>query len=187
MKPQSTIARIKDVALRLMVEKGVAETTIRDLAREAGVSEGSLYRHYDSKEDLVRDLFREHYAEFARRLHQLQAAQKTIRAKLRAIVTDTCRRFDEDPITYRFLLLAQHEAMRRFQPVLESPVPVLRGIILQGIKTGEVKVKNPDLAAAMILGLLIQPAVSIVNGTLAAPLSLHGEDIAGACARVLLK
>ena len=67
----STIARIKDVALRLMVEKGVAETTIRDLAREAGVAEGTLYRHYASKEDMVRDLFREHYAEFARRLERL--------------------------------------------------------------------------------------------------------------------
>jgi AcrR family transcriptional regulator len=187
MKPTSTIGRIKDVALRLMVEKGVAETTIRDLAREAGVSEGSLYRHYESKEDLVRDLFREHYAEFARRLQALQAGHKTIRAKLRAIVVDTCRQFDEQPVIYRFLLFAQHEAMRRFPPGLDSPVPVLRALIQQGLKTGEVKMKNPDLGAAMILGLLIQPAVSIVNGTLAGPLSLHGDDIAEACARILLK
>ena len=187
MVVRSTIARIKDVALRLMVEKGVAETTIRDLAREAGVSEGSLYRHYESKEDLVRDLFREHYAEFARRLLEVQSGHKTTRAKLKAVVADTCRRFDEDPITYRFLLFAQHEAMRRFQPVLDSPVPVLRGMIVQGIKSGEVRLKNADLGAALVLGLLIQPAVSIVNGTLAGPLSLHADDIAEACARVLLK
>jgi len=187
MAVRSTIARIKEVALRLLVEKGVGETTIRDLAREAGVSEGSLYRHYDSKEDLVRDLFREHYAQFAHRLQTVQASHKTLRAKLKAIVADTCRRFDDEPITYRFLLLAQHEAMRRFQPSLDSPVPVLRTMIGQAIKAGEVRLKNPDLGAALVLGLLIQPAVSIVNGTLAGPMSLHADEIADAAARVLLK
>ena len=183
----STIARIKDVALRLMVEKGVAETTIRDLAREAGVAEGTLYRHYASKEDMVRDLFREHYAEFARRLERLMAGHRTVRAKLAAVVQDTCRQFDQAPTVYRFLLFAQHEAMRRFPPGLDSPIPVLRAMLKQGIKTGEVKMTNPDLGAAMILGLLIQPAVSVVNGTLSAPLSQHADDIAAACARVVLK
>jgi hypothetical protein len=60
-------------------------------------------------------------------------------------------------------------------------------MIASAIRSGEVKFRNADLGAAMVLGLMIQPAVSVVNGTLAGPLSKHAEEIAGACARALFK
>ncbi|MBV8976138.1 MAG: TetR/AcrR family transcriptional regulator [Alphaproteobacteria bacterium] len=187
MSRTSAIARIKEAALSLVVERGVGPTTIRDLAHAAGVSEGALYRHYATKEDLIRELFRERYGAFAHRLELVQAKEKGLRAKLRAIVRDTCRLFDEDQISYRFLLLAQHEAMRLFPPGPESPVPVLRGMIAAAIRTGEIKFRNADLGAALILGLMIQPAVSVVNGTLSGPLSRHADEMAGACERTLFK
>ena len=40
-------------AIRLFVEKSVAETTVRDIARAVGLSEGALYRHFIGKEELV--------------------------------------------------------------------------------------------------------------------------------------
>jgi AcrR family transcriptional regulator len=183
----SVIERIKEAALSLVVERGVGATTIRDLAQMAGVAEGALYRHYATKEDLIRDLFRERYAAFARRLEIVQAGQRDLRAKLRAIVRDTCRLFDEDQISYRFLLLAQHEAMRLFPPGPDSPVPVLRAMIASAMRAGEIRFRNAELGAALVLGLMIQPAVSIVNGTLSGPLSRHADEIAGACERTLFK
>jgi AcrR family transcriptional regulator len=187
MSKVSAIDRIKQAALRLVVERGVGGTTIRDLAEMAQVSEGALYRHYATKEDLLRDLFKEHYAAFAKRLAFLQAREKDLRAKLRAIVRDTCRLFDEDPVAYRFLLLAQHEAMRLFPPGPDSPVPVLRQMIASAARSGEIKFKNADLGAAMILGLMVQPAVSVINGTLSGPMSRHADEIAGGCERVLYR
>ena len=41
--------RIEQAAVRLFVEKGVAETTVRDIARAVGLSEGALYRHFDGQ------------------------------------------------------------------------------------------------------------------------------------------
>lgn len=41
-----TRQRIESAAVQLFVDKGVAETTIKDLARVAGLSEGALYRHF---------------------------------------------------------------------------------------------------------------------------------------------
>ena len=187
MSKVSAIDRIKQAALRLVVERGVGGTTIRDLAEMAEVSEGALYRHYATKEDLLRDLFKEHYAAFARRIALLQGQEKDFRAKLRAIVRDTCRLFDEDPVAYRFLLLAQHEAMRLFPPGPDSPVPVLRQMIAAAIRSGEIKFKNADLGAAMTLGLMVQPAVSVINGTLAGPMSRHADEIAGGCERALFR
>jgi AcrR family transcriptional regulator len=45
-------ARIRDAALRLFVERGVDGTSIRDIAKEAGVSAGLVRHHFGSKESL---------------------------------------------------------------------------------------------------------------------------------------
>jgi AcrR family transcriptional regulator len=45
-------ARIRDAALRLFAERGLAGATIRDIARAAGVSGGLVRHHFGSKDDL---------------------------------------------------------------------------------------------------------------------------------------
>jgi AcrR family transcriptional regulator len=48
----TTRARIRDAALRLFPEHGFSGTTLRDVAREAGVSPGLVVHHFGSKEGL---------------------------------------------------------------------------------------------------------------------------------------
>ena len=45
-------ARIRDAAIVLFAEKGIAATTIREIAQAAGVSSGLLRHHFGSKEGL---------------------------------------------------------------------------------------------------------------------------------------
>ncbi len=45
-------ARIRDAALRLFAERGVEGSTIREIARAAGVSGGLVRHHFGSKDDL---------------------------------------------------------------------------------------------------------------------------------------
>ena len=45
-------ARIRDAALRLFTERGIEGATVRDIAREAGVSPGLLRHHFGSKDGL---------------------------------------------------------------------------------------------------------------------------------------
>jgi AcrR family transcriptional regulator len=54
-------ARIRDAALQHFAEHGFEKTTIRDIARTAGVSPGLLRHHFGSKEDL-RDACDQHVA-----------------------------------------------------------------------------------------------------------------------------
>ena len=57
--------RIRTAALRLFAERGVAATSLREVAREAGVTPGLVVHHYGGKDGLhtaiddhVLDLFR---------------------------------------------------------------------------------------------------------------------------------
>ena len=47
--PQPMRDRIVAAAVRVMSERGVTQATTKEIAREAGVSEGSLYNHFENK------------------------------------------------------------------------------------------------------------------------------------------
>jgi AcrR family transcriptional regulator len=52
-------AELTAAALELFVERGYAATRLEDVARRAGVSKGTLYLYFDSKEDLFKTVVRE--------------------------------------------------------------------------------------------------------------------------------
>lgn len=43
--------------IQLSVEKGYEKVTIRDICKQAGISIGSFYHHYHSKEDLAKEAY----------------------------------------------------------------------------------------------------------------------------------
>ena len=57
-KAQRTKAKVLQSALDLMREKGYANTTIREVCLSAGVSVGTFYSYFNSKEDVFSDIFK---------------------------------------------------------------------------------------------------------------------------------
>jgi AcrR family transcriptional regulator len=49
----TTRERILDVALDLFARKGYAETSLREIAAELGLSKAALYYHFESKQDIL--------------------------------------------------------------------------------------------------------------------------------------
>jgi TetR/AcrR family transcriptional regulator, cholesterol catabolism regulator len=50
--------RIVDAAAALFLERGYASTSLRDIAAAAGIKAGSIYYHFDSKDDLLLEVLR---------------------------------------------------------------------------------------------------------------------------------
>jgi AcrR family transcriptional regulator len=59
--------RLYETAIGLMARKGYEATTLRDVAKEAGVSVGLLYRYFPSKRAVIVALYEELSAEYATR------------------------------------------------------------------------------------------------------------------------
>jgi TetR/AcrR family transcriptional regulator, cholesterol catabolism regulator len=55
-EPLDRRARILSCAAGLFSRKGVAATTVREIADEAGILSGSLYHHFESKEAIVNEI-----------------------------------------------------------------------------------------------------------------------------------
>ncbi|MEM6901668.1 MAG: TetR/AcrR family transcriptional regulator [Pseudomonadota bacterium] len=183
--PYETRARINQAALGLFAEQGVEATTTKDIAKAAGIAEGTIYRHYVSKDDLVWDLFSTNYVGFADRLDALAAEHSGLKFKLLVVIRHFCELFDNDPALYRFLLLVQHRNLHRLKAGTRTPVLALSDIISEAMGKGEIPKQDVSLATAFVLGIVMQPTTFHVYGRLGGKMVDHIPDLAQAAFNAL--
>jgi AcrR family transcriptional regulator len=184
-RPVEKREHIERGIVEVVARKGLHGTTIQDIAGEARVSAGLLYRYWRDRNDLAGEVYRKHYQALLEHLGALAAREKDVWSKLKAIVHGFLRYADENPTLLKFILLSQHDLHRTVPP--ENGVRAfLQGMIRGGMGTGRLRQMDPELAAQLFLGIVLQPVVGALYGDLALPLEQHEEEIVGALARVLL-
>jgi AcrR family transcriptional regulator len=77
---------ILDTALRLFQERGYAETTMRAIAKEAGVAVGNAYYYFDSKEHLIQGFYDRSQAEVRARADEILARETDFADRLRGVL-----------------------------------------------------------------------------------------------------
>ena len=184
-KAEDTKARLERAALTLFVARGVAETTTREIAMAASVAEGTIYRYFPSKEQLALDLFLHHHQGLAEALIEAQRPAKGLRAKIEAIVRCYCEWADRDWTLFAYHLLNQHSFLIQVPDGTSNPVAVVRDVISQAMKAGEIPKRNVDLAAASAIGVVMQAATYKVYGRFTGDLSDHVRYFADAAWAVL--
>lgn len=163
--------RLERAAIRLFVDKGVTDTSVRDIARAVDITEGALYRHFASKEELVWRVFEQHYVAFASRLQALADDATTTHDKLRQMIRGFCEAYDDDPVLFRFLLFVQHGQLPKLPPDAMTPVDVMRRVLEGGMATGDIPAQHPALATALVFGVVLEPAQFAAYGQL--PLTMR--------------
>ena len=109
MSPTATATtreRIVDAALRLFSERGTSAVSMRELADAAGVTVPGLYYHFDSKAELIREVYR---ARFDRPEEPVEAPEA---GPIEGLIVEQARRSFRRLVADReFLLLMQREAV----------------------------------------------------------------------------
>ena len=184
-KAEETKSRLERAALTLFVARGVAETTTKEIAMAASVAEGTIYRYFPSKEQLALDLFLRHHRGLAEALTEAQRPAKGLRAKIEAIVRCYCEWADRDWTLFAYHLLNQHSFLIQVPDDATNPVAVVRDVINQAMKAGDIPRRNIDLAAASAIGVVLQAATYKVYGRFTGDLSDHVRFFADAAWAVL--
>jgi len=184
-KAEETKARIERAALTLFVARGVAETTTKEIAMAASIAEGTIYRYFPSKEQLALDLFLRHHRALAEALGEAARPLKGLRAKIEAIVRCYCEWADRDWTLFAYHLLNQHSFLIQVPDGAANPVTVVRDVISQAMKAGDIPKRNIDLAAASAIGVVLQAATYKVYGRFTGDLSDHVRFFADAAWAVL--
>jgi AcrR family transcriptional regulator len=73
-----------DAALRVLLERGFSRATTREIARAAGLAEGTIYRHFPDKNALFREVFLSRAAAMDEEFRQFpgRAGRDTVRDNL---------------------------------------------------------------------------------------------------------
>ena len=90
-------------ALKLFSERGLASTSIRDIADESGYTNPALYKHFDSKEELALHLFETCHARVWNRCSTALSVGSRFEEKLDAYVTAWIKLLDTEPEVLAFL------------------------------------------------------------------------------------
>jgi AcrR family transcriptional regulator len=182
---QDTKERIERSALELFVDKGIAETSIRDIAKSAGVSLGALYVHYKGKEELAWELFSRAFVQIGTELRRLTDEAPTLEKKVEVIVAYTFRCFDEDWVTISFAFFARHQHLKRITRAMPNPYVVVRNVVAEAIDGGRLPKQDADLSATLMVGAII-PVIDIrILGRLKGSLASQIQPVTEACLRLL--
>jgi len=167
------LEHILDVAANLFVEKGLAETTMSEMAAAAGVSRRTLYRYYASKEDLAfaveGRIFSRFYQDFEKNLGELSGNGYE---KLNLLLKSLPRYIQSHKKEVKFTGVFDHyfageypgspESEKFIQMIQEDGNP-LAHLIREGIVDGSIR-KNVDafLAARTIGNTIISLAQRMI-------------------------
>jgi AcrR family transcriptional regulator len=83
---EQTRLAIVAAALRLFRENGYEATTMRAIAKEAGVATGNAYYYYGSKEELIQEFYVRNQAEHAAACRQVLAEQTGLAARISGVL-----------------------------------------------------------------------------------------------------
>jgi TetR/AcrR family fatty acid metabolism transcriptional regulator len=151
--------RILVSAENIFAEKGYFETTISEIAREAGVAEGTIYEYFANKKDLLYAVPEQNtieYAEFV--LAHLQGIKGALN-KLRKLIWCHLHYFRSHRNFTKIMALEIRIDPDYFNSKtyenLKLYSDLILGIIREGIEDGEISPHiNPHIVRDMILGTI---------------------------------
>ena len=181
----STKHRIQREALRLFVERGADAVSVRDIGEAAGIRPSTLYVHWATKDDLVADLFVTGYAAYGARIRDITAGAAPFKTRLTKTIKTICDLNREDEILFRFLLLTQHRQLHRVEDDDNNPVELVQRMIAAAMKMGEIPDGDPALAAAAVVGIIVQAATFQVYGRISRDLAAMADEIGLICLRAI--
>jgi AcrR family transcriptional regulator len=153
-RPQELIA----AALELFVERGFASTKSEDVAQRAGVSKGTLYLYYPSKEELLKAVIRQYLSsQIAQGALDARAHQGSAGEALRGLMVQWWVRVFDSPASGVFKLIITE--VRNFpeiaefyqREVVEPGAQLIGELIERGIAAGEFRPVDVEAAVHSIV------------------------------------
>jgi AcrR family transcriptional regulator len=161
----TTRDRILDAAAHVMRTQGFARATTKEIARAAGFSEGTLYKHFADKFELFLAVLHERvpgFGPFARALHEQEGP---LRDRLIAVARAAIEFYTEGfPMSASVfsepeLLAAHRAAMARLDAGPHRPIAALAAFFRAEQHRGHIRAgADCAAAAALLLGASFQYA-----------------------------
>ena len=144
---------------KLMGEKDFHSITTAEIAGNAQVTEGLIYKYFKDKKDLLYQVLNEHFFEFQAKIENRIANEKTCVEQLEVIIFTSLESYAENRIFSKILLLEVRNSLDFFDSCAYGRVRAYSRTILEiiekGIEIGELKADvDPYTLRKVILGAI---------------------------------
>ncbi len=176
-----TKERILESALRLFSERGIRETTIKDIAKEVGITEGAIYRHFVSKDQIVSTLFSTYSKNLYEELMSVVEEKTSMERKFFKLVKTFLDFCFKNPQAFKFINLFHYLRADEVKNFKNLPKDALTQFMDEGFRKGVIKVRK-ELALAMVIGTLERIFLFVEGGIME-----RGEGLEEELAQALWK
>ncbi|MEV0890708.1 TetR/AcrR family transcriptional regulator [Promicromonospora sp. NPDC050262] len=154
-----------DAALTVFVRRGVAESTVEELTRTAGMSKGSFYLHFSTKEDLAAAAWARHMESFAEVGERILGDEGVpIGDRLVTVLQELTRFALEHGDVHRALYgIAGADAVK--DDVNERLIAMIAAAASTGVETGAIRATEPALLARALYHGYCGAATDAVGGS----------------------
>ncbi|MBS3754240.1 MAG: TetR/AcrR family transcriptional regulator [Desulfobacterales bacterium] len=149
--------QILNAAIKVFAEQGFHQATISQVAREAGVADGTIYLYFKNKADILSNFFSyKTRLVFDRFRHAVDQAENA-EAKLKSLIALHLGEFQRDRnmavVFQRETLLARYMDEESIREITRTYMDLLEEILRQGQAEGSIRQQLPiGLAKRFILG-----------------------------------
>jgi TetR/AcrR family fatty acid metabolism transcriptional regulator len=168
-----------DASVRVFARKGYHAARVGDIAEEAGVAYGLLYHYFDSKEDVLRSVFRETWRALIETIKSVEEDEDEPREQLRKVAEILLRSWRRDPDLVRVLVLevtrSQHLAEEMDEIV--ASFSAIQEIVERGQADGSIRA---DLDARLASYVFYGAIDELLTGWVLGRLPDSDEDLARA-------
>ncbi len=160
VKAQTVTTRqnIRLTAQKLFRERGYAAVGMRELAKEVGIEAPSIYNHYKSKDDLLREICFDMAAQFFTAFDSALVADEKLTNQLKATIkahTEVIfKNLEASEVFFNEWMFLEQPYLGQFKKMRFDYEMKFRDIIDQGIIKGEFKKMNSKLIAFTIFSAL---------------------------------
>lgn len=144
-----SIEAIRAAAFQQFAERGYPVVTVRDIMKACGLTQGALYNHFKSKDELLHDIITSTQAELEKQCLQAVAEAgddpaARLAAFVRAYVVRHCRLRVEALVANREIGWLDAERMRDVRRSRRAIRDILVSILAKGVERGQFNVPKVD-------------------------------------------
>ncbi|QFG21497.1 TetR/AcrR family transcriptional regulator [Actinomadura sp. WMMB 499] len=168
-------AALLDAAGRSLRERGADQLSLRDLAREVGVSHAAPRRHFPDRQALLDALAETGFADLDTTLRTALAdADTDFPSRVRAAMTAYVRFATENAALLDLMYASKHRpGATRIVEAARAPFALLSELIRQGQEAGSLQPGDPE-RVGIVLFATLQGLASLINGNIVRPELLDG-------------
>ena len=152
---------ILDAAIRVFARQGFHACRVSDIADEAGVAYGLVYHYFDSKDQMLNELFSERWSLLLEAIRQADADLETPQEKLKAAAGFIIESYRHNPELMKVIIVEVTRAANSFGrthlPEIREAYDQIAKIVADAQQAGEFRDDvSPDFAAMLFYGAIEQ-------------------------------